>query len=48
PAHITPEQARAFTSAMLHGDPDAASTIVQSAKTVLAGIFPGAVNGSDS
>ncbi|MBD5653696.1 MAG: thiamine pyrophosphate-requiring protein, partial [Candidatus Eremiobacteraeota bacterium] len=33
PAHITPEQARAFTSAMLHGDPDAASTIVQSAKT---------------
>lgn len=42
PAHITPEQARSFTSALLHGDPDAAQTIVQSAKTVFAGLFPGA------
>ncbi len=40
PAHITIEQAKSFTSALLHGDPDEGSLIVQSAKAVLAGIFP--------
>jgi pyruvate dehydrogenase (quinone) len=47
PAHITPEQARAFTSAMVHGDPDAGQTIVQSAKSVLAGLFPGPGHAGD-
>ncbi len=42
PAHITIEQAKSFTSALVHGDPDAGPVIVQSAKAVLAAVFPGA------
>ncbi len=42
PAHITVEQAKAFTSALAQDDPDEGSVIVQSAKSVLAGIFPAA------
>jgi pyruvate dehydrogenase (quinone) len=40
PAHVTREQAVSFGKAMLKGDPDAAPTIVQSVKGVLAGILP--------
>jgi pyruvate dehydrogenase (quinone) len=49
PAHVTREQAVSFTSAMLHGDPDAAPSIVQSVKGVLAGVFPTRhANGAES
>jgi pyruvate dehydrogenase (quinone) len=41
PPHITREQAKSFTSAMLKGDPEEGPVIVQSVKGVLAGIFPG-------
>ena len=41
PAHISTEQAKAFTSAMLHGDPDEGPVFVQSVKGVIAGLFPG-------
>ena len=40
PAHITIEQAKAFTTALAHGDPDQGPVIMQSAKAVLAGLFP--------
>ncbi len=40
PAHISLEQAKAFTSALLHGDPDEGSVITKSVKGVLADIFP--------
>ena len=40
PPHIEPGQARAFASAMIKGDPDAGSVIVESAKSVFAGLFP--------
>jgi pyruvate dehydrogenase (quinone) len=40
PPHVTVEQAKSFTSAMLHGDPEEGPVIVQSVKGVLAGIFP--------
>ncbi len=40
PPHIKVEQAKSFTSAMLHGDPEEGPVIVQSVKGVLAGIFP--------
>ena len=40
PPHIKLEQAKSFTSAMLHGDPEEGPVIVQSVKGVLAGIFP--------
>jgi pyruvate dehydrogenase (quinone) len=40
PPHIKPAQAKAFASALAHGDPEAKPTFVQSVKGVLAGIFP--------
>ena len=40
PAHITVEQAKAFSSALVHGDPDEGPVIIQSAKAVLAAVFP--------
>jgi pyruvate dehydrogenase (quinone) len=40
PPHIKTEQAKAFASAMLHGDPEEGPAIVQSVKGVLAGVFP--------
>jgi len=40
PPHVTPEQAKAFASAMLKGDPDEEPVLVQSLKGVLAGLFP--------
>lgn len=49
PAHVTREQAVSFAGAMLHGDPDAAPSIVQSVKGVLAGVFPTRhANGAES
>jgi pyruvate dehydrogenase (quinone) len=41
PPHISFEQARNLTSALGKGDPDELGVIVQSAKSVLAGLFPG-------
>jgi pyruvate dehydrogenase (quinone) len=41
PPHITLKQARAFTSAIAHGDPDRKGMIVQSVKETLAGVVPG-------
>ncbi|MEA2663276.1 MAG: hypothetical protein QOI11_220 [Candidatus Eremiobacteraeota bacterium] len=41
PAHISVEQAKAFTSALLHGDPDEGPVFVQSVKGVIAGLLPG-------
>ncbi len=40
PPHVKPEQAKAFASAMLHGDPEEGPALVQSVKGVLAEIFP--------
>ena len=40
PTHITTEQMKAFSSAMLRGDPDEGPVFVQSIKGVLAGMFP--------
>ncbi len=40
PPHIKVEQAKSFTKAMLHGDPEEGPVLVQSVKGVLAGIFP--------
>ena len=40
PPHITFEQAKNMTSALLKGDPDEAGIIMQSAKSVLAGVLP--------
>jgi len=40
PAHITFEQAKAFMSVMLHGDPDEAAMIKGSARQVLSGLLP--------
>ena len=41
PPHITLEQMKAFTSSVLHGDPDRAGLIKQSVKEMVAGILPG-------
>ncbi len=41
PPHITFTQARNLTSALVKGDPDELGVIVESAKSVLAGIVPG-------
>jgi len=40
PPHITFEQAKNFTSALLKGDPDERGVIVEAAKTLMAGILP--------
>ncbi|HYZ15846.1 MAG TPA: thiamine pyrophosphate-requiring protein [Candidatus Acidoferrum sp.] len=40
PPHVTPELARSFASAALHGDPNEGRMLVQSIKGVLAGVFP--------
>ncbi len=40
PAHITREQMTAFGSALLKGDPEEGSVLVQSVKGVIAGLFP--------
>jgi pyruvate dehydrogenase (quinone) len=47
PAHISAEQAKSFTTALTHGDPDEGSVIKQSAKAVLAAVFPTASNQHD-
>jgi len=41
PPHITFEQAKNLTSALIKGDPDELGVIIGSAKSVLAGMFPG-------
>jgi len=41
PPHITLEQAKAYASVLLHGDPDQAGIIKQSAKQVLSKFMPG-------
>ena len=41
PPHIKLEQAKAYASALLHGDPDQAGIIRQSAKQVLSKVLPG-------
>ena len=40
PPHISLAQAKNFTSALLKGDPNEMGVIVESAKSVLAGVFP--------
>lgn len=40
PPHVTLKQAKAFASALLQGDPDEASVIVDTAKQVLASVLP--------
>ena len=41
PPHISFEQAKNFMSAMVKGDPDEKGVIVESVKSMMAGIFPG-------
>ena len=41
PPHIKLEQAKAYASVLLHGDPDQAGIIKQTAKQVLGAILPG-------
>ncbi|MCG6539929.1 thiamine pyrophosphate-requiring protein [Pseudomonas sp. KSR10] len=41
PPHIKLEQAKAYASALLHGDPDQGGIIKQSAKQVLSKVLPG-------
>jgi pyruvate dehydrogenase (quinone) len=41
PPHISFEQAKNFMSAMIKGDPDERGVIVESVKSVMAGLFPG-------
>jgi len=41
PPHIKLEQAKAYASVLLHGDPDQAGIIKQTAKQVLGSILPG-------
>jgi pyruvate dehydrogenase (quinone) len=48
PPHITPELAKSFASTALKGDPDEGPMIVQSVKSVLAGIFPARQKGENS
>jgi pyruvate dehydrogenase (quinone) len=45
PPHISFEQAKNFMSAMIKGDPDEKGVIIESAKSMMAGIFPGKGNG---
>ena len=45
PPHISFEQAKNFMSAMIKGDPDEKGVIVESVKSVMAGIFPGKGHG---
>jgi pyruvate dehydrogenase (quinone) len=40
PPHISMAQAKNFTSALLKGDPNEMGVIIESAKSVLSGIFP--------
>jgi pyruvate dehydrogenase (quinone) len=42
PPHISFEQAKNFMAALIKGDPNARGIMVESAKTVTAGAFPGA------
>jgi len=44
PPHITFDQARNLTSALIKGDPNELGVIIDSAKTVLAGMLPGHSN----
>jgi pyruvate dehydrogenase (quinone) len=48
PPHVTPELAKSFASTALKGDPDEGPMIVQSVKSVLAGIFPAREKGANS
>jgi pyruvate dehydrogenase (quinone) len=41
PPHIKLEQAKQYASVLLHGDPDQAGIIKQSAKQVLSKVLPG-------
>ncbi|MFZ0021328.1 MAG: thiamine pyrophosphate-dependent enzyme, partial [Acetobacteraceae bacterium] len=41
PPHITLDQARKFTSALVKGDPDEGNVLVGTAKEVLASVLPG-------
>jgi pyruvate dehydrogenase (quinone) len=41
PPHIDAAQAKNFASAMLHGDPEAVPAMVESVKSIIAGVFPG-------
>ncbi|MBV9027794.1 MAG: thiamine pyrophosphate-requiring protein [Candidatus Eremiobacteraeota bacterium] len=41
PPHISFERAKNFTSALIKGDPDERGILIESARTVLAGILPG-------
>ncbi len=45
PPHISFEQAKHLSTALIKGDPDERDVIVESAKSVLSGIFPGAHKG---
>jgi pyruvate dehydrogenase (quinone) len=47
PPHITFEQAKNLTSALVKGDPDEIGVIVDSAKSVLAGMLPGHKSGNN-
>jgi pyruvate dehydrogenase (quinone) len=48
PPHITPELAKSFASAAVKGDPNEGPMIVQSVKSVLAGILPTHRDGGDT
>ena len=41
PSHITLQQAKAFTSTLIKGDPEEGSVLIDTAKEVLSGILPG-------
>jgi pyruvate dehydrogenase (quinone) len=41
PPHITLQQAKAFTSSLIKGDPDEGSAVLGTAREVLASVLPG-------
>jgi pyruvate dehydrogenase (quinone) len=47
PPHISFEQARNLSSALVKGDPNELSVVLDSAKSVLAGMFPGHAGNGD-
>jgi pyruvate dehydrogenase (quinone) len=47
PPHISFEQAKKFTRALVKGDPDERGVFLESVKSVLAGVFPGAKGHDD-
>lgn len=41
PPHVSAKQARAYMSALIHGDPDSIGMVMSTAREVWDGLFPG-------